>query len=163
MVAPLHVRERQLNGCLSRACSGHLGILFCRDGTIRYFCSMGKTYFSKNDFRKRKALYDEIRKKVAEGNGISEAEASLSTLDRQYEIIMSAEHALSRHPQRTKAEGLRKDYTGRRIHWSRRRFGEVEEKSSRMRILRRSVKHAARLRAKRELESTASEAMTDEK
>jgi hypothetical protein len=121
---------------------------------------MGKTIFSKNDFRKRKALYDELTKRVVEEHGMSGNEASLSTF-AQRNAIVSARHELSRHPDGTNAEGLRKDYTGRRVHWMRNRFGEVEEKSSRMRLLRRSVKHTARLRAKRELESTVSEAMAD--
>jgi len=123
---------------------------------------MGKSFFSKNDFRKRKARYDELTQRVVEEHGMSENEASLSTY-AQRDLIVSARNELSRHPEGTKAEGLRKDYTGRRVHWDRNRFGEAEEKSSRMRILRRSVKHTARLRAKRELESTVSEAMADEK
>ena len=123
---------------------------------------MGKTFFSKKDFRKRKARYDELTQRVVEEHGMSENEASLSTY-AQRDLIVSARNELSRHPEGTKAEGLRKDYTGRRVHWDRNRFGEAEEKSSRMRILRRSVKHTARLRAKRELESTVSEAMADEK
>jgi hypothetical protein len=121
---------------------------------------MGKTFFSKNDFRKRKALYDELTKRVVEEHGMSENEASLSTY-AQRDMIVSARHELSRHPEGTKAEGLRKDYTGWRVRWSRNRFGEVEEKSSRMRILRRSVKHTARLRAKRELDATVAEALDD--
>jgi hypothetical protein len=123
---------------------------------------MGKTFFSKKDFRKRKARYDELTQRVVEEHGMSENEASLSTY-AQRDLIVSARNELSRHPEGTKAEGLRKDYTGRRVHWDRNRFGEAEEKSSRMRILRRSVKHTARLRAKRELESTVADAVTDEK
>lgn len=122
---------------------------------------MGKTFFSKNDFRKRKAVYDELRKKVAAEHGMSENEASLSTYAQRGDMVVSARHELSRHPEGTKAEGLGKDYTGRRVHWDRNRFGEAEEKSSRMRILRRSVKHTARLRAKRELDATVAEAMDE--
>lgn len=130
---------------------------------IRYFCpAMGKTYFSKKDLRRRKALYEELRQRVVAERDLSEQEASLSTLGEQKGIIWSARHLLSRHPQGTKAEGLRKDYSGRRVSWSRNRFGEAEEQSSRMRRFRRGVKHSARLRSKREVESAVSDALADD-
>ncbi len=119
---------------------------------ISYFCPvMGKTYFSKKDLLRRKALYEGSRQRVITEHGLSGREASLSTLGLQEDLMGAARHGLSRHPDGTKAEGLRKDYTGQRVHFSRRRFGVAEEKSSRMRILRRSVKHSARQRGKREL------------
>ena len=115
---------------------------------------MGKTYFSKKDLLRRKALYEGSRQRVITEHGLSGREASLSTLGLQEDLMGAARHGLSRHPDGTKAEGMRKDYTGQRVHFSRRRFGVAEEKSSRMRILRRSVKHSARQRGKRELLST---------
>ena len=121
---------------------------------------MGKTYFGKKELRRMEARYDELRQKVIEEHGLSEHEASLSTLDERQDIIGA--HGLSRHPQGTKAEGLRKDYSGWRVHWSRRRFGEAEEKSSRMRRRRRGVKHSARLRSRREVESAVSDALADD-
>ena len=122
---------------------------------------MGKTHFGKKDLRRKKALYDELKQKVITEHELSEHEASLSTLGDQQDIIRSAGHVLSRHPQGTKAEGLRKDYSGQRVHYSRYRFGEVEEKSSRMRRLRRGVKHSARLKGKRELENNLNQCLSD--
>lgn len=122
---------------------------------------MGKTYFSKKDLRRREALYDELRQRVIAEHDLSEHDASISTLGDQKDIIWAARHELSRHPQGTKGEGLRKDYSGGRVHWSRNRFGEAEEKSSRMRRLRRGVKHSARLRSRREVESAVSDALAD--
>ena len=122
---------------------------------------MGKTHFGKKDLRRKKALYDELKQKVITEHDLSEHEASLSTLGDQQDIIRSAGHVLSRHPQGTKAEGLRKDYSGQRVHYSRNRFGEVEEKSSRMRRLRRGVKHSARLKGKRELENNLNQCLSD--
>ena len=122
---------------------------------------MGKSYFSKKDLRRREAFYDDLRKRVIAEHDLSEHDASISTLGEQKDIIWAARHELSRHPQGTKAEGLRKDYSGGRVHWSRNRFGEAEEKSSRMRRLRRGVKHSARLRSKREVESAVSDALAD--
>ena len=122
---------------------------------------MGKTHFGKKDLRRKKALYDELKQKVITEHDLSEHEASLSTLGDQQDIIRSAGHVLSRHPQGTKAEGLRKDYSGQRVHYSRNRFGEVEEKSSRLRRLRRGVKHSARLKGKRELENNLNQCLSD--
>ena len=129
---------------------------------IRYFClAMGKTYFGKKDLLRRKAFYEESRQRVIEEHGLSERDASLSALGQQEDLMGAARHGLSRHPDGTKAEGLRKDYTGPRVHYSRRRFGIAEEKSSRMKILRRSGKHSARQRGKRELTSTIDQYLSD--
>ena len=122
---------------------------------------MGKTYFGKKDLRRRKALYEELRQKAIAEHDLPEHEAFLSTLGEQKDIIWSAGHMLSRHPQGTKAEGLRKDYSGWRVNCSRYRFGEADEKSSRMRRLRRGVKHSARLRGKRELDYTVNQCLSD--
>ena len=128
---------------------------------FRYFCIvMGKTFFGKKELRRREALYDELRRKAIAEHGLSEHEASLSTLGERQDIIGA--HGISRHPQGTKGEGLRKDYSGGRVHWSRNRFGEAEEKSSRMRRLRRGVKHSARLRSRREVETAVSVALADD-
>ena len=141
---------------------GQMAGLFCEMAVFRYFCVvMGKTYFGKKDLRRRKALYDELRQRVIAEHNLPEYEASLSTLGDQQDIIGDAGHVLSRHPRGTKAEGLRKDYSGQRVHYSRNRFGEVEEKSSRMRRLRRGVKHSARLRGKRELENNLNQCLSD--
>ncbi|MBO4536651.1 MAG: hypothetical protein J5702_05535 [Bacteroidales bacterium] len=78
---------------------------------------MSKTYHTKREYKK---LVKEL--------GISAAKA-----------------AVSRHPGGMRAGGLRKMSQGK-IHIAddRNRFGDAYEKSSRMRRLRRYVKHAAR-------------------
>lgn len=78
---------------------------------------MGKTFHSKYEF-----------KKLVEELGVSEAKAKAS-----------------RHPGGTRAKGLRK-LSRDKIHIAedRNRFGDAYEKSSRMRRIRRFIKHAAR-------------------
>ena len=78
---------------------------------------MGKTFHSKCEF-----------KKLLEEMGVSAAKAKAS-----------------RHPNGTHAKGLRKLSQGK-IHIAddRNRFGDAYEKSSRMRRIRRYLKHAAR-------------------
>ena len=78
---------------------------------------MGKTYHSKHEY---KQLLQEM--------GISAAKAEAS-----------------RHPGGTHAKGLRKLALDK-IHVSddRNRFGDAYEKSSRMRRIRRYIKHSAR-------------------
>ena len=85
---------------------------------------MGKTFHSKQEFKK---LVQEL--------GIRGAKAKAS-----------------RHPDGTRAKGLRK-MAQDKIHISedRNRFGDAYEKSSRMRRIRRYIKHAARNAAKAEL------------
>ena len=63
--------------------------------------------------------------------------------------IGAAKAAVSRHPGGTRAKGLRK-LSPDKIHIAadRNRFGDAYEKSSRMRRIRRYVKHAARQKAK---------------
>ena len=84
---------------------------------------MGKTFHSKQEFKK---LVQEL--------GIRAAKAKAS-----------------RHPDGTRAKGLRQ-MAKEKIHISedRNRFGDAYEKSSRMRRIRRYVKHAARNAAKAE-------------
>ena len=78
---------------------------------------MGKTFHSKYEF-----------KKLAE------------TLS-----VRTAKAMASRHPDGTRAKGLRK-LSLNKIHIvdDRNRFGDAYEKSSRMRRVRRYLKHAAR-------------------
>ena len=66
--------------------------------------------------------------------------------------IRAAKAEASRHPGGTRAKGLRKQSRDK-IHISddRNRFGDAYEKSSRMRRLRRYIKHAARYAAKEEI------------
>jgi hypothetical protein len=110
---------------------------------------MGKSLFTKPSYRKKKALRDELAKQIIAGHNIDEREAFLSCLGQRG----VAKYELARHPQGTKAKGLRKDYDCLRVADYRRRFGQIEERSSRFRRLRRHGKHAARLRSKRELDS----------
>ena len=78
---------------------------------------MGKTFHSKYEF-----------KKLVEELGVSKAKAKAS-----------------RHPDGTRAEGLRKQSRDKiHIAEDRNRFGDAYEKSSRMRRIRRYLKHAAR-------------------
>lgn len=88
---------------------------------------MGKTFHTKREYEKRvKEL------------GISAAKA-----------------AASRHPGGTRAKGLRK-LSPDKIHIAadRNRFGNAYDKSSRLRRMRRYIKHAARQAAKAELRET---------
>lgn len=88
---------------------------------------MGKTFHTKREYEKRvKEL------------GISAAKA-----------------AASRHPGGTRAKGLRK-LSPDKIHIAadRNRFGNAYDKSSRMRRMRRYIKHAARQAAKAELRAS---------
>ena len=85
---------------------------------------MGKTFHSKHEF-----------KKLVREMGISAAKAKAS-----------------RHPDGTHAKGLRQ-MAPDKIHIveDRNRFGDAYEKSSRMRRLRRNIKHSERNAAKKEL------------
>lgn len=83
---------------------------------------VGKTWHTKREFRK---LVREM------GIGAAKAKAS-------------------RHPDGTRAKGLRKQAPDKiHIAADRNRFGDAYEKSSRMRRLRRYIKHSARNAAKR--------------
>jgi hypothetical protein len=78
---------------------------------------MGKTFHSKYEF-----------KKLVEELGVKGAKAMAS-----------------RHPDGTRAKGLRKQSRDKiHIAEDRNRFGDAYEKSSRMRRIRRYLKHAAR-------------------
>ena len=66
--------------------------------------------------------------------------------------IRAAKAKASRHPGGTRAKGLKKLAQDKvLIADDRNRFGDAYEKSSRMRRIRRYVKHAARNAAKQEL------------
>lgn len=85
---------------------------------------MGKTFHSKHVF-----------KKLVREMGISAAKAKAS-----------------RHPDGTHAKGLRQMAPDKiRIVEDRNRFGDAYEKSSRMRRLRRYIKHSERNAVKKEL------------
>ena len=85
---------------------------------------MSKTYHSKYEF-----------KKLVKDLGIRAAKA-----------------ATSRHPGGTRAKGLRKQSLDKiHIAADRNRFGDAYEKSSRMRRIRRYIKHAARNAAKTDI------------
>ena len=84
---------------------------------------MGKTFHSKQEFKK---LVKEL-------------------------VISAAKAKASRHPGGTRAKGLRQLSQDKiHIYEDRNRFGDAYEKSSRMRRIRRYVKHAARNAAKAE-------------
>ena len=85
---------------------------------------MGNTFHSKREFER---LFKEL--------GISAAKAKAS-----------------RHPDGTRASGLRQ-MSHDKIHIAedRNRFGDAYERSSRMRRIRRYIKHAARNAAKADL------------
>lgn len=85
---------------------------------------MGKTFHSKREFER---LVQEL--------GVSAAKAKAS-----------------RHPNGTRAKGLRQ-MSPDKIHIAedRNRFGDAYEQSSRMRRIRRYIKHAARNAAKADL------------
>lgn len=85
---------------------------------------MGKTYFTKHDLQK---MQGGLRKTLAD---------------------------LSRHPDGTKAKGLRKvlrKKTSLAVSADRNRFGWAEEKSSRLRGGRRNVHKTARQEARKEI------------
>ena len=66
--------------------------------------------------------------------------------------VRAAKAKASRHPDGTRAKGLRK-LSPDKIHITddRNRFGDAYERSSRMRRLRRYIKHADRRAAKSEI------------
>ena len=105
---------------------------------------MSKTFFNKSVYRKKRALRDELAKSILENNDIPEREAMMSCKEQRG----VKEYELSRHSKGTKAGGLRSVYKGWRVCDFRRRFGEIEESSSRLRLLRRKGKHSARLQSK---------------
>ena len=76
--------------------------------------------------------------------------ASLNQFDKG---LTKAKTDLSRHPSGTRAAGLRRALRGRKaVKDFRDRFGVSEERSSRLRRLRKAAKHSARSRAKKGIE-----------
>ena len=119
---------------------------------------MGKAYHTKHDNRKRLDGLEKKRKELMEENQMDGRAVSLSTLNQAREFY--GEHDLSRHPKGTKATGLRKVlrnkcWTG--VSFSRRRFGQAEEKSSRLRGGRRNVHKAARQESQKEIDAALEE------
>ena len=77
----------------------------------------------------------------------------LSSLNQFDSGLTNAKLDLSRHPSGTRASGLRRDLRGKlTVKDFRNRFGVAEERSSRLRRLRKAAKHAARSRAKKGIE-----------
>ena len=115
---------------------------------------MSKTRNSKNAYKRAISLLKERREKASFESGATQ----LSTLNLFDKEITRARVEMSRHPVRTRAEGLKQDYRGRSmIAYDRNRFGEVEVQSSRLRKERRADIHSARLKHKTELLSLLEE------
>ena len=109
------------------------------------------TPHNKNSFKLRMKSLHQQREKLAEETGVT----MLSTLNKHYQELEKAVADHSRHPKGTKASGLRKGKAGKGlIALSRNRLGVAEEQSSRLRRLRRAGNHTARLRCKKELQTT---------
>ena len=114
---------------------------------------------SKKSFKLRMKNLHQSREKLAEETGVT----VLSTLNKHYQELEKAVENHSRHPGRTKGSGLRKGKAGKGlIALSRNRFGVTEEQSSRLRRLRRAGNHTARLRFKKELQTTIHNLEEDE-
>ena len=77
----------------------------------------------------------------------------LSSLNQFDKGLTKAKTDLSRHPSGTRAAGFRRALRGRKaVKDFRDRFGVSEERSSRLRRLRKAAKHSARNQAKKEIE-----------
>lgn len=110
---------------------------------------MSKTYHSRKAFEQRMLKIRQARERLAEESSVT----VLSSLNQFDKGLTEAKAELSRHPSGTRATGLRRDLRGRRtVKDFRDRFGEAEERSSRLRRLRKAAKHAARAQAKNLLE-----------
>ena len=115
---------------------------------------MSKTRHSKNEYKRALALLKERREKAS----LESRATELSTLNLYYNEVSRMNAEMSRHPEGTRAEGLKQDYKGRSaITHTRYRFGEAEEQSSRLRKRRRAAIHSARLKHKKELLSLLEE------
>lgn len=114
---------------------------------------------SKKSFKLRMKTLHQQREKLAEETGVT----VLSTLNRHYQELEKAVENHTRHTKGTKASGLRKGKAGKGlIALSRNRFGVTEEQSSRLRRLRRAGNHTARLKFKKELQTTIHNLEEDE-
>ena len=115
---------------------------------------MSKTRHSRNEYKRALALLKERREKASLESGATQ----LSTFDVFCKEIWRTRAEMSRHPEGTRAEGLKQDYKGwRAIAYDRDRFGEAEVQSSRLRKERRAAIHSARLKHKKELLSLLEE------
>lgn len=113
----------------------------------------------QKSFKLRMKTLHQSREKLAEETGVT----VLSTLNRHYQELEKAVEDHSRHPRGTKASGLRRGKTGKGlIALARNRFGVAEEQSFRLRRLRRAGNHTARLRFKKELQTTIHNLEEDE-
>ena len=114
---------------------------------------------TKKSFKLRMKTLHQSREKLAEQSGVT----ILSTLNQHYKELEKAVEDNSRHPRGTKGSGLRKGKAGKGlIALSRNRFGVAEEQSSRLRRLRRAGNHTARLKFKKELQTTIQNLEEDE-
>ena len=106
---------------------------------------------TKKSFKLRMKTLHLYREKLAKETGVT----TLSTLNQHYQELERAVEDHARHPEGTKASGLRKGKNGKGlIAQSRNRFGVAEEQSSRLRRLRKAGNHAARLKGKKEFQVT---------
>ena len=109
---------------------------------------MSKTYHTRKAFERRMMKIRKAREQLAEESSVT----ILSSLNQFEDGLTKAKTDLSRHPLGTRAAGLRRDLRGRKtVNDYRDRFGETEERSSRLRRLRKAAKHSARNQAKNEV------------
>ena len=119
---------------------------------------MGKTYHTKNAFKREIERISERRKEIARRQGVAYSDVALSSLNLYYQGLRRVRADMVRHPGGSGAKGLRRDYSGKgMVSDSRDRFGLAEEQSSRLRKERRAAVHAARARFKKDLERILSD------
>ena len=112
------------------------------------FFLMSKTYHTRTAFKQRMMKIHQAREHLAEDSSVT----VLSSLNQFDSGLTKAKVGLSRHPSGTRAGGLRRDLRGRKaVKDFRDRFGVAEERSSRLRRLRKAAKHSTRSQAKKEL------------
>lgn len=109
---------------------------------------MSKTYHTRTAFKQKMMKIHQAREHLAEDSSVT----VLSSLNQFDSGLTKAKVGLSRHPSGTRAGGLRRDLRGRKaVKDFRDRFGVAEERSSRLRRLRKAAKHSTRSQAKKEL------------
>ena len=112
------------------------------------FFLMSKTYHTRKAFEQRMREIRQVRERLAEESSVT----VLSSLNQFDKGLTKAKTDLSRHPSGTRAAGFRRALRGRKaVKDFRDRFGVAEERSSRLRRLRKAAKHSARNQAKKEL------------
>ena len=117
---------------------------------------MGKAYHTKQDVQKREDDFQERTEELMEKNQMSETAVSLSIIPQA--PYHSKKYEFSRHPNGTRAKGLRKVLREKRTVLScRDRFGLAEEKSSRLKGGRRNVHKAARHDSQKEITAALDE------